>query len=202
MPEQDATTTEAPDEVLLFAIARGDGAALGQFYRRHRNQVYRFAWAISRSAPIAEDATQDAFLSVIENASRFDPRRGNGVAWLLGCARNKVVDRLRQMPVDAPEGDETGSSEDHGLNEELRRRRDALHAAITALPLAFREVVVLCELQEFSYADAAIILDCPLGTVRSRLARARVMLRNRLVPHLQPETTDPICLALGQPGNP
>lgn len=202
MPEADVIAAEAADEVLLRAIARGDGAALGQFYRRHRHTVYRFAWAMSRSAPIAEDATQDAFLSVIENASRFDPKCGSGVAWLLGCTRHKVVDRLRQMPVDTPDGDEAGPSEDHGQNEELRRRRDALHAAITALPLAFREVVVLCDLQEFSYADAAIILDCPLGTVRSRLARARLMLRNRLVPRTEPDAADPIHLALGQPGTP
>jgi len=170
------------DMALISAIAAGHRDSFEVFYRRHRNTVYRFAWAMSRSVPVAEDATQDTFVMVIEHASRFDRKRGQVLSWLFGCARNKVVDRLRHLPVDdsAVETVESGELHSTDVETDADRMSQRLHRAVTFLPLPFREVIVLCDLQEFSYADAAVILDCPVGTVRSRLARGRLQLRRWL----------------------
>jgi RNA polymerase sigma-70 factor (ECF subfamily) len=113
---------------------------------------------------------------VIENAGRFDSSKGSVRAWLFGCARYVALDRLRAerrwtdaMPPDGtvPDGDERLLAD---------QRIERLHAAIARLPLEYREALVLTELHELSYAEAADVLDCPIGTVRSRLHRGKALL--------------------------
>src|SRR5215470_5466833 len=89
-PAQDST-----DAALLAEAAAGGEAAFVELYRRRRDDVYRFAYALTRSRAVAQDATQEVFLKVLENAGRFDAARGTARAWLLGCARHVVIDRLR-----------------------------------------------------------------------------------------------------------
>ncbi len=120
-------------------------------------------------------------MKVLESAGRFDAGKGTARAWLLGCARHVVIDRLRaenRRGAEAPEQTTTADYELRVLNEQRLVR---LHAAIAKLPLEYREALVLCELAELPYAEAAAVLDCPIGTVRSRLHRARRLLTASLL---------------------
>jgi len=170
-PAQDST-----DAALLVEAAAGGEAAFVELYRRRRDDVYRFAYALTRSRTFAQDATQEVFLKVLENAGRFDATKGTARAWLLGCARHVVIDRLRADTRRSDEVPEQAAAADHELRVLNEQRLVRLHAAIAALPLEYREALVLCELAELPYAEAAAVLDCPVGTVRSRLHRARGLL--------------------------
>src|SRR5215831_3435378 len=167
---------ESSDAALLAEAAAGGEAAFVELYRRRRDDVYRFAYALSRSRNFAQDATQEVFLKVLENAGRFDAAKGTARAWLFGCARHVVIDRLRAENRRSDEEPEQAAAADHELRVLNEQRLVRLHAAIAGLPLEYREALVLCELAELPYAEAAMVLDCPVGTVRSRLHRARGLL--------------------------
>jgi RNA polymerase sigma-70 factor (ECF subfamily) len=195
MHDHPPTADPMSDAALLAQVAAGGEAAFVAVYRRHRDDVYRFAYAMAKSASAAQDVTQEVFLNVLENAARFDPEKGSARAWLLGCARHVILDRLRlerrwAAADQAPEETVPCANEDRVLAEQ---RLDRLHAAIAALPIEYREALVLCELQELTYAECAAVLECPIGTVRSRLHRARLLLATALagaeVAALDPPTT-------------
>jgi RNA polymerase sigma-70 factor (ECF subfamily) len=175
MPSQ-TSAQESSDAALLAEAAAGGENAFVELYRRRRDDVYRFAYALTRSRSFAQDATQEVFLNVLENAGRFDVAKGTVRAWLLGCARHVVFDRLRAENRRSDEAPEQAAAADHELRVLNEQRLARLHAAIAGLPLEYREALVLCELAELPYAEAAAVLDCPVGTVRSRLHRARGLL--------------------------
>ena len=131
---------------------------------------------------IAEEATQETFMALIRRPSLFDETRGSLVSWLLGIARNMTRKALGAASSDEAleDADEPSSAAD--VLQDLTRREtiDAVRQAVVSLPPVYREVVVLCDLQELDYRDAAEALDCPVGTVRSRLHRARTMLIAKL----------------------
>lgn len=173
--------TEQSDGVLIREIGLGDEGAFVELYRRRQPDVYRFAYAMSKSTAVADDVAQEVFLNVLQNASRFDPARGSVRAWLLGCARHAVLDRMRSESRRTSESVEELSTPCLGEQEVfVRERLRRLRAAILALPVEYREAIVLCELQELSYAESAAVLGCPIGTIRSRLHRARTLLTARL----------------------
>jgi RNA polymerase sigma-70 factor, ECF subfamily len=174
-------------------MAAGDEEAFRTLYRRCQGPVYRFVLHISGSPAIAEDVTQEVFLTLIRDAGRFDPSRGTLPAYLLGIGRNLVLRRLEKERVfvafagdaehDDPEPQGNGhhahlvvAATDHVRNEMIGRVRQA----VLSLPPNYREVVVLCDLQEMSYEEAAAALRCALGTVRSRLHRGRSLLMDKL----------------------
>lgn len=164
------------DVRLLADIVAGDEQAFVELYRRRHRDVYRFAFAMAKSRSFAQDVTQEVFLNVLENAARFDSAKGSVRAWLFGCARYVTLDRLRleRRWTDAmPEEGATFDGDEHLLADQRSQR---LHAAIARLPIEYREALVLCELQELSYAETAAVLGCPVGTVRSRLHRGRALL--------------------------
>jgi len=167
---------DSRDAALLAAAAAGVEAAFVELYGRRRDDVYRFAYALSRSRSCAQDATQDVFLSVLENTGRFDPAKGSVRAWLVGCARHIVIDRLRRDSRRTGEASDGAGACDNEQRVLTDQRLARLHAAIARLPPEYRDALVLCELAELTYAEAAAVLDCPLGTVRSRLHRARSLL--------------------------
>jgi RNA polymerase sigma-70 factor (ECF subfamily) len=177
---------QASDEMLLAGVADGRQAAFAVLFRRRQKDVYRFALHITGAPALAEDITQDVFMTVMRDAARFEPGRGSAVAWLCGIARNCARHRLARER-DAGSLDASGGEADayavepDPLAELARAERIArLRRALAALPLHYREVVVLCDLQELSYADAAAALGCAVGTVRSRLHRARSLLAGKL----------------------
>ncbi len=183
--------SEPGDSELLRSMLAGDEEALALLYRRRHASVYRFALQMSGSKPIAEDVTQEVFLFLMREGQVFDPARGSLSAFLLGVARNHVLRRMRVDQVLLPIG-EDGDEEDAFLpaDTDLRPLDDLARAetvelvrkAVLSLPPKYREVVVLCELQDVSYGEAAEVLGCAIGTVRSRLHRARALLLAKLRP--------------------
>jgi RNA polymerase sigma-70 factor, ECF subfamily len=176
------------DDVLIAGIAAGAAASLTALFRRRQGDVYRFALHMSGAAAIAEDVTQDVFLIVMRDAAKYQPGRSTVTAWLCGIARNCVRQRIdrdgRWESLDESDGDvqEQLPAADADPLAELTRAEhlELLRRAVLALPVRYREAVVLCDLEELSYAEAADALDCAIGTVRSRLHRARAMLAARV----------------------
>jgi RNA polymerase sigma-70 factor (ECF subfamily) len=180
MDQTDTGFDDRIDVRLLAEIAAGVEQSFVELYRRRHNDVYRFAFAMAKSRSFAQDVTQEVFLNVLENASRFDSAKGTVRAWLFGCARHVTLDRLRlerRWTDDMPADLGTQGSDERLLADQ---RVERLHAAIARLPVEYREALVLCELQELTYAETAAVLECPIGTVRSRLHRGRVLLATML----------------------
>jgi RNA polymerase sigma-70 factor (ECF subfamily) len=182
---------DVSDNDLLRLMLAGDEEALAQLYRRRQGGVYRFALQMSGSKPIAEDVTQEVFLFLMREGQVFDPARGSVGAFLLGVARNYVLRRLRVEHLLSPLADD--QDEDQSMFqttadlcplEDLTRAEtiENVRKAVLSLPPKYREVVVLCELQDVSYVETAEILGCAIGTVRSRLHRARALLLSKLRP--------------------
>jgi RNA polymerase sigma-70 factor (ECF subfamily) len=174
------------DDELISRIAAGDREAFALLYRRYRTDVYRFAAHVSGSAAVADDVVQDVFVAVIEDASRFRANRSGVLPWLLGIARNHVRRWRSQRPVQPLPEDDTQAARglavqpDPLIEISMQRHTTALRRALLELPVRYREIIVLCDLQELSYADAADALGCAVGTVRSRLHRGRALLARRL----------------------
>ena len=177
------------DEELLRLTRAGDESAFTALYRRHQGPVYRFALQMSGSEVIAEDVTQEVFLALMNASSQFDSSRGPLVAYLYGVARNQVRRHLEpsrsHIPLDEDSGDEASlpsivAPGDPLGDLTLREGLSALRQSILALPLHYREVVALCDLEELSYEEAARSLGCAVGTIRSRLHRAHALLVQKL----------------------
>lgn len=174
------------DDLLIAQIAEGDREAFAELYRRHHADVCRFAAHMCGSNAAAEDIVHEAFVAVIDSACRYRPGRTTAKLWLLGIARNHVR-RARAVRPTLSLHDEAraGAAEltvevDPVGDLDRRRHLEALRRAVIALPVRYREAVVLCDLQEFSYVDAATTLCCAIGTVRSRLHRGRALLARQL----------------------
>ena len=183
---------------LLRSMLAGDEEALTLLYRRRQAAIYRFALQMSGSKSIAEDVTQEVFLFLMRDGHVFDPARGSVSAFLLGVARNLVLRRLRVEHLLAPLGDDPDedipmlhTTSDFCPLEDLTRAEaiESVRKAVLSLPPKYREVVVLCELQDVSYVETAEILGCAIGTVRSRLHRARALLLDKLRPVAATEET-------------
>jgi RNA polymerase sigma-70 factor (ECF subfamily) len=186
MPPNAPAAEDASDADLLERVRDGDAPALRPLYERHGGSVYRFALLWSGSPAIAADVTQDVFVHLLTQAVDFDPARGRLPAYLCGIARN-FVRRLHALPAHDPlpeddAGVTTLASAAEGPLERLLRERDLerLRCAIAQLPPPYREALILVELQECSYAEAAAQCGCALGTIRSRLSRARALLAGYL----------------------
>jgi len=137
---------------------------------------------------MAEDVAQETFMVLMNKTSAYDETKGAVNSFLLGIARNQVLSRLRQERPIVPV-DEHYEEIDHSalMRNQLsafakKERIDVVRKAVLSLPEHYREVVILCELQEVSYAETAHILNCAVGTVRSRLHRARAILAEKLEP--------------------
>jgi len=182
----------ADDGELLRRIGRGDEESFTMLYRRRNGAIYRFALQMCGKPEVAEEVTQDVFLTVIRAAKQWNPERGEVISWLFSIARNQVLRHLelgrRYEPLEEGDGEALPagrSAPDNPLDDLTRGESlEALRVAVLSLPAQYREAVVLCDLQELSYEDAASVLGCPVGTVRSRLHRGRAMLVERLRPRV------------------
>jgi RNA polymerase sigma-70 factor (ECF subfamily) len=190
--------TDISDSELLQSMLAGDEEALAALYQRRQQGIYRFALQMCGSQTFSEDVTQEVFMVLIRDGHTFDAARGSLNAFLLGVARNLVLRRLRRerfyvaIGKDS-EGDETQSQVSlttSGPLDDLTRteRIESVRRAVLGLPERYREVVVLCDLEEMSYLEAAEILGCAVGTVRSRLHRGRALLIEKLRPAREEET--------------
>lgn len=191
---------------LLQRLGAGDTQALDELYRREADRVYRYALAVCGNSAWAADATQEAFVALATRPQSFDAGRGALGAYLAGVARHALSARWRELRRERPLGEgegawpESGREPAGGLDAERAAGGDALPgellgaaaspetllvraqevqalwAALRALPMVFREAVVLVDLQERSYVEAAQIAGLELNTLRTRLHRARARL--------------------------
>lgn len=178
------------DEELLKRSAKGDEEAFTVLYRRHADVLYRFAFRMTGSAWGAEEIVQDVFMTLAREPGKYDAERGTLPAFLFGITRNKIMKHNERLPreISLVERQEDGSGGGLTLRDsftpamwaEQRERLEKVRAAVMELPVEFRETVVLCELEEMSYEQAARMLDCPIGTIRSRLHRGRALLLAKL----------------------
>jgi RNA polymerase sigma-70 factor (ECF subfamily) len=167
--------------------AAGDRDAFAAIYRRHHGSIFRFARLMTGTSAIAEDVVQEVFLVLMRDSSRYAPERAQLSTYLFGiarhCTRRRLVRERRFVGLTDDdcagrhEPRAPGSVADDMIREcELKR----LRRAILALPSRYREAVILCDLQDVTYAEAAATLGCAVGTIRSRLHRARHMLAERM----------------------
>jgi RNA polymerase sigma-70 factor (ECF subfamily) len=202
-----AEPVEIRDVELLRRLAAGDDDAFLEFYRRHQGGLYRYAMHMCGSPQSAADVVQETFLTLIRHAGKFDEEKGAPAAFLFGIVRNHLRKLHEKEGRYVPLSDELGNglsaggSGDAGsfqgnghsaagfghadtVLDGLERAQIAelLREAIRTLPEHYREPVTLCDLEGKSYGEAAILLDCPVGTVRSRLNRARSILLDKLRP--------------------
>jgi RNA polymerase sigma-70 factor, ECF subfamily len=206
MPTEPKTEPESPpqardpDQDLLDGIRRGDGAAFESLVRRHEARVNRLAWRILGDAEDALDAAQETFLKVWKALPRFEGG-SRFSTWLTRIAINQCRNELRRrrtvkhthpLSLDAPlDGSGATAAETvAGATPqpwEVAREREvakALRVSLEDIDGEAKEVLVLRDGEDLSYEDIAEVLEIPVGTVRSRLHRARSELRRRMAPVL------------------
>jgi RNA polymerase sigma-70 factor, ECF subfamily len=171
---------ELNDNDLLRLSGKGDEDAFLALYHRHQGPVFRFALHMSGRREVAEEVTQEVFMTLLSEPKLYAVGRGPLQGYLIGIARNKVRRQLAQSRMWASDASVPGESTSlfEGLNKE--QELAALQSAILSLPPNYREVIVLCDLENMEYAQIARQLGCAVGTVRSRLHRARAILGAKL----------------------
>jgi RNA polymerase sigma-70 factor, ECF subfamily len=191
-------TCTASDAAVAARLRQRDEQAFLDLYDQHGPTVYRFLMHMTGSAAVAEEVTQEVFVAILDamctgGLDRFDPEKGTIEGYLLGIARNLARAEVRRNHrvvsldgmVETPEwgrlayGQESRSwagADVVAARSELR----ALYRGILELPTHYREVVVLCSLQEKSYQEAAVLLECSEGTIASRMNRAKALLAAKL----------------------
>jgi RNA polymerase sigma-70 factor, ECF subfamily len=189
-PGETRIPEDARDDVLLRRAAKGDEDAFTLVYRRHQASLYRFALRMTGHAWASEEIVQDVFMTLMREPKKYDPERGPLGAYLYGIARNRVMKHLERLPreVSLDDQDDSGIHSRVGAFSsstpmhwvEQQERSEHVRAAVLNLPSEFREAVVLCELEELSYQEAAQLIGCPVGTIRSRLHRGRALLLAKL----------------------
>ncbi len=183
MPLVSATEAQA-DHALMRAMLSGDGAAFETLYRKYQAAVYRFALLRSGSADTACDIVQDVFMGLMTGALKFDPLKGALPSFLIGVARNFLLKR------DEAQGRYVSNTRDDGEEEHAdadpsptplerllaNETAEKVRAALAALAPHYRDVAILYEMHDLSYVEIAQVCNIDIGTVRSRLNRARTKL--------------------------
>ena len=178
------------DQELLRQLAKGNEVAFRTLYERYQGSIYGFVLHMSGNRATAEEVTQEVFMLLIRSPKSYQPEKGSVAGYLYGIARN-LARRARLHSYRHVElnnglgpgaGTETGLAMDADVLEDLSQEEliVALRKAVVSLPEQYREAIVLCDLQEMNYAEAAEFLDCSPGTVASRLHRGRAMLKTKL----------------------
>ena len=175
------------DEELVAAAQNGDGAAMDELLRRHYDRVHAVCRRIAGGTRDADDAAQEAMIRVVKNLDRFDGRSAFGT-WVYRIATNTALDELRKRKrrpqLHAVTDDDRPTREP--IDPIADRRVDSvvdritIDAALADLPDEFRAAVVLRDVGDLDYAEIATVLDLPIGTVKSRIARGRRQLIEKL----------------------
>lgn len=181
------------EDDLLARMRAGDEEAFAAIYQRYQGGIYRFALHMTGNTGMAEDVTQEAFIALMTCSAQFDPSQGSLRAFLFGIARNHVLRALtRERGYVALSEDSVEENPQMLLGGSIAALQDTLEdltrqeviervrQAVMTLPPLYREMVVLCDLEEMSYAESAQLLSCSVGTVRSRLHRGRALLLVKL----------------------
>jgi RNA polymerase sigma-70 factor (ECF subfamily) len=168
---------------LLRRCADGDRGAFRALYDRWGGRLYGIALRITRQAPLAADAMQDAFVQIWQQAHRFDPERGTAEAFLVSLVRYRALDLVRRQSREVP-GYEPDEREDEAPDALSRlvssAEGTALHRCLGTLDAERRRLVVLAFVEGLSHGELAQRLRIPLGTVKSLIRRSLLSLRECL----------------------
>jgi RNA polymerase sigma-70 factor, ECF subfamily len=178
------------DADLLKAALAGDEGAFVSLYQKLKDGIFRYAFYMTNSVAAAEEVTQDVFVALLKEGSNYREERGDVGAFVFGISRNFVrrLRRRERIYFSLPDDDAiqrlaAGLATDPEalqLNLIRNQAQERVRTAVRSLPDRYAQVIVLCDLCEFSYAEAAARLDCAVGTVRSRLNRAHALLAKKL----------------------
>lgn len=181
-----------PDGDLLRLALAGDEAAFLALYDKLKSRIFRYAFYMTNSRAAAEEVTQEVFVCLLKEGRNYREDRGDVGAFAFGIARNFVrrIGRRERTCEPLPGDDALASfssrlvSAPEALAGRLIRNEmvEQVQSAIATLPDHYRQAVVLCDLCELSYEEAASRLRCALGTIRSRLNRAHALLAEKLEP--------------------
>jgi RNA polymerase sigma-70 factor (ECF subfamily) len=184
LPEMEVDDLELEDDgKLLQLMIAGEERGFVSLYRKYQLRVYRFSLQISGIPHIAEEVTQDTFLALIRAPRKYQPERGPLMLYLFGIARNLAWKNARRSKLFAALDDDQDLIVDvPDLVNDMSRREQVMRVrqAVLSLPRKYREVIVLCSLEELSYEDAAAVIRSSVGTVRSRMHRAKQLLCRKL----------------------
>jgi RNA polymerase sigma-70 factor (ECF subfamily) len=200
--DEGAWVVETPDSALVRAARQGDIAACQELIGRYQDRIYAVAYGYVQNREEALDITQDTFVRMLEGLPRFR-EQANFYTWLYRIAVNRCIDwrrtRTRRPPplsldelvVDGSmELSEPGAAMHPQAALETKELREQIRVAIAAVPEVYRIVMVLADLQGLSNGEIAAIVNCPINTVKSRLHRARLFVRDRLEAYLKGEEYD------------
>jgi RNA polymerase sigma-70 factor (ECF subfamily) len=191
----NTATSTTLDADLLRAMRSGAADAFTALYRRHQGPLYRFALLRCGSSDTAADVVQETFMGLLTERFRFDPLRGQLQAFLFGVARNLILKqeegRQRHVALPEPDAAHDGLEDDGETDQPLdnhgplarlldNEAAEQVRQALAHLAPHYRDVVILYEMHELSYAEIADICQVDIGTVRSRLSRGRAALAKRL----------------------
>lgn len=187
------------DGTLLRLALIGEETAFLELYHRLKDGIFRYTFYMTGSNSVAEEVTQEVFICLLKEGHKYRTSLGDVAAFAFGIARNFIrrIERRERayQPLPANEAFENLSgnliSESEALSRRIIRSELVGHvqAAVASLPDHYRQAVVLCDLCEVSYADAATRLHCSIGTIRSRLNRGHTLLAQKLkwIRRSQPE---------------
>ena len=178
-----------PDEELVSASQRGDTNAFEKLILRYQRQIFHLIYQMTNNAEVVEDIGQDVFVAAFKSLKDFQAK-SSFFTWLYRIAVNQCKNYLaassrfqnmearyrsqQRAEAEDARGDDEKNPQNILVAKEFAERLDG---AIAKLPEEQRVVLILCEFQGLSYQEMSEILDCPVGTVRSRLARARIALQ-------------------------
>jgi RNA polymerase sigma-70 factor, ECF subfamily len=185
LPEMDVNNSDLEEDgKLLQLMIAGEERGFVSLYQKYQSRVYRFSLQIGGTQHLAEEVTQETFLAMIRAPHKYEATRGPLLLYLFGIARNLAWKSMRRdrLFVAAADHEELPAISAPDAVTDLSRQEQAaqVRQAVVCLPHKYREVVVLCSLQELSYEEAATVLRCSIGTVRSRMHRAKQLLLRRL----------------------
>jgi RNA polymerase sigma-70 factor (ECF subfamily) len=198
--EGSKNSAASSDAELAERLKQRDEHAFLSLYDLHRSSVFRFLMHTTGSIAVAEELTQEVFVAILDamcagKVGQFDPQKGTLESYLLGIARNLTRAEQRRRGrlvsldniIETPEREhlltavlQDSPKQDVAALMAVRSELRVLYRAIRELPEQYREAIVLCGLQEKSYRDAAIVLQCSEGTIASRMNRAKAILAAKL----------------------
>jgi RNA polymerase sigma-70 factor (ECF subfamily) len=198
MAGMDQLASQSDAELLQLAVAGRESAFL-VLYERLKGGIFRYAFYMTNSKSAAEEVTQEVFISLLREGSKYRADRGDVAGFAFGIARNFVrrIERRERVyqPLPHDQGFEHLSgnliSESEVLPGQMIRNElvARVQTAVSSLPDHYRQVVVLCDLCDLSYEEAASRLQCAVGTIRSRLNRAHTLLAQKLKALRSPQPT-------------
>jgi len=176
--------TAVTDEHLVEQVLARDAVALQQLYQRHSSAVYSLAHYILRDGAVAEELTQEIFLTVWNKAEQYQAHQARFRTWLLSITRNRAIDQLRQrrrrIQPDVSLDDANAAEEHAPLTEPIDSQRE-LHLLLRHLPPEQQQVIELCYFEGYTHEEIATRLGLPLGTVKSRILLGLKKLRDMML---------------------